>query len=429
MQRLLVVLLFGFALSAQAQNNVPEPNNNGELNNKSFNYNSNNGALSPENSITTDSVRTGTPVTLESKKPQGAKHKKSVAVERAEPEENGKKDSEELDELNKNESVDTPAAQTVQMQQLFQSNQASSSRQYSRRSASEYEQMNMDNSVQYYKAMLPDAFETHFFAYLAGHYNTDLYPELQAAAELKPEDTEVKKQLAAYHIINNDAQQAVPIIQELIDTGAVSSWKLLYANDLLVSGEPNSVIVLHGFDDMFATYFVQNNNAVRQDVQLLSLDFMQSATYRTNWTDGDLNLPESTVIDTAYLSELCRLNPEKPMQLSMTIPKDYFVGLRAKLYPVGLTFRYSEQPVDNFQRNDALWSTEMNKDLVDPIKIVSTAYRPPDGWYANYLPMLLVLRQQYIALDRTEDVKRIDSEIDIIARNTNRPDLIKKYKK
>jgi hypothetical protein len=427
MHRLLVVLLFGSALSARAQNNTPEPKNNSELNNKSFNVitNTNGGLVAPGNGVTLDTVRLETPETIETtgKKPYGAKEKKAIAPNKTRLEEMSR--DEESDKLEKAESVDTPAAtQTMQMQQQFQINQSSSSRQYSRRSASDYEQTNMDNSVRYYKTVLPDAFETHFFAWLAGRYNTGLYPELQAAAELRPGDTEVKKQLAAYHIINGDSAQAVPIIRELIDTGAVSSGQLLYANDLLVSCEPNSVVVLHGFDDMFATYFVQNSSAVRRDVQLLSLDFMQSATYRASQAHKNMQLPETEVVDTAYLAELCRLNQERTMQLSMTIPKDYFVGLRPKLYPAGLTFRYSEVPLDLYDHNYSLWAGAMNLQLIErPMNDKS------DQWSANYLPMLVTLRRQLELMGRKKEVEQLDRQILAIGSRTNNTERVKKYTK
>jgi hypothetical protein len=311
----------------------------------------------------------------------------------------------------------------MNMQKQFETNQLNSSRQYTRRSASDYEQMNMDNSVEYYRRVIPNAFETHFYTYLAGHYNTDLYPELQAAAGLRPGDPEVIKQLAAYHIITNNAEEAVPLIRELIDTGVVSAGQLLYASDLLVSGDSNAIIVTHGFEDMFAAYYVQNTAFLGSTVQLLSLDLMQSATYRANWANETIVLPESETIDTAYLIQFCQLNADRNIQLSMTLPRNYFSSMKANLYPVGLTFRYSETAVDNFERNYQLWSKGMNLQLIDhPIN-----HGNGDNWSVNYLPMLVTLRRQLLLMGRKKEVEKLDRQILAIGARTNNTDKVKKY--
>lgn len=321
------------------------------------------------------------------------------------------------------EESDSPSVpQAAIMQEQFVTNQYSSNRQVTRRSASPVEQSNMDAAVGYYNAILPNSFESHFYTYLAGHYNTVLFPELEAAAALEPENTEVKKQLAAYHIITQDKDEALPIIADLIEEDIVSQGQLLYANDLLLSNEENAVLVLHGFDDMFAAYYMQQNASVRNDVELLSLDFMQSETYRNQWKEKGYVLPESTKIDTAYLGALCKLNPEKPMQLSMTIPKEYFVPVKANLYPVGLTFRYSSLPVNNYESNYRLWKQDFDFGLLE-----NEAEDRNDNWCTNYLPMLVSLKKQLAVNGNKAEEELVGKTIRKIGEKTGTLERVKKY--
>jgi hypothetical protein len=446
MQRLLFVFIFGSALSAaaQANTNVPEKTNtgtyNGVLNNTNANSNTieiTTGSKNTELQAIPDTFRVDKPlpgIELNHKKTFEPRREKATGVQRTvteskeqtvPAEEESEKSEMYMEDLE--ESVDTPASPIMSMQKQFETNQLNSCRQYTRRSASEYEQMNMDNSVAYYKRVIPDAFETHFYTYLAGHYNTDLYPELQAAAELRPGDPEVIKQLAAYHIITNNAEEAVPLIRELIDTGVVSAGQLLYANDLLLSGDSSGMIVTHGFEDMFAAYYVQNASFVRSDVRLLSLDFMQSATYRAGWENEQIVLPETEIIDTAYLAQLCQLNADQHIQLSMTLPRNYFSAMKASLYPVGLTFRYSETPTDNFEQNFQLWSKGMNLQLIQ--QPMRDNGGNGDNWSTNYLPMLVTLRRQLLLLGRKKEVEKLDQQILAIGARTNNTDKVKKYTK
>lgn len=417
MQRLFFLFLFFSALNACAQNTNTNTNVNNTNKGNSYNI------IIPVN----DSVVKPMPASDEDMELEEISVKK-----KATPSPKLHKESEKAapafqstEGLTKEESIDSPAVPAAaQMQMQFESNQSSSNSQYNRRSASPTEQTKMDASVEYYKNESPNSFLTHFYAYLAGHYNTDLYPELQAAATLNPESVEVKKQLAAYNIITNNAEVAVPIIQELINEDVVSTGQLIYANDLLLSGDAESIVVLHGFEDMFATYYVQNANSVRPDVKLMSLDFMQSATYRAGWVENNLVLPETEVVDTAYLKALCHLNLAQTFQLSMTIPKDYFVGMKSNLYPVGLTLRYAELPYDNYNSNYQLWSQDIDFAIVE-----TPTDDSGDDWCGNYLPMLVTLKKQLAKLGREEEIEKINQVILKIGARSGNTDQVKKYVK
>jgi hypothetical protein len=449
MQRLIFVFILGFVSTSIAQANTQElntePANSGTTNSGTSNSVTNSGIVIQTNTLNNstpgsfnalpDSVRMykyESPAEDEKIQEKGNAVKSKKGLETREKQSVGKSAtkaipqsaSEDLQiELKDEEKADSPVIQQhLQMQEQFQIYQNSSNSQYSRRSASREEQSNMDASVGYYNTVLPNTFESHFYTYLAGHYNTDLYPDLQAAAALQPSNTDVKKQQAAYHIITNESDLALPMIKELIDAKVVSQGQLTYASDLLLSGEEAAILVMHGFEDMLAVYYVQQNNAVRQDVQLLSLDFMQSETYRADWASKNLVLPESTVIDTAYLAELCQLNSDKLLQLSMKIPKDYFVPMKANLYPIGLTFRYSATPVDNYSVNYNLWKETLKFQLINEM-----ANDSGDKWCSNYLPMLVSLRKQLVLQGNTTEEQAVNKAILTIGEKTNNPEKVKKY--
>lgn len=433
MKRLFLGIGMFWVTGTFAQQNVPASNNSNTVNGTN---------VSSEIQISTDSLKT-VPV-IESKSVNDLERKESskkspVAKqklsEREATLENGKREDlndyrriesdKNLEEMSvpAMEESDSPAVpQTAVMEQQFVTNQYNSNRQITRRSASPVEQMNMDVAVGYYNSTQPNSFESHFYTYLAGHYNIALFPELEAAARIEPENTEVKKQLAAYHIITQDSTEALPIIAELIEEDVVSQGQLLYANDLLLSNEENAVLVLHGFDDMFAAYYVQHNNSVRNDVELLSLDFMQSEAYRNQWQKKGIDLPESTTIDTAYLGELCKLNSDKPIQLSMTIPKPYFVPVKANLYPVGLTLRYSSLPVNNFESNYRLWKQDFDFGLLE-----SEVEDRNDNWCSNYLPMLVSLKKQLAVNGDKAEEELVGKAIRKIGEKTGNLERVKKY--
>jgi len=415
MHHLFCILALCFSLPVLAQSNTEVRPSTTNSNNSNYQLNTNSVP------VVLDSVRYEvTPAGDQLKQEKVVSGKNNTTAPSKKTEEN--REMELKEEARPAPVTDTQAPATLRMQEQFQSNQMNASHQYSRRSASPVEQMNMDQSVQYYQKAVPESFETHFYTYLAGHYNVDLYPELRAAAAIDGENTEVKKQEAAYFIIMSETDSAVGKIRELIDSEVISPGQLAYANDLLVSGQENSTIVMHGFDDMLSAYYVQNNSGVRQDVELLSLDFMQSHLYRSHWTNKDMVLPQTEMIDTAYLAELCRLNADRTLQLSLTIPKDYFTGIKSELYPVGLTFQYSETPVDNYTKNNALWMSEMRKELVHHPMNDSG-----DKWSPNYLLMMITLRKQLIELNELKRAEVLNQAILELGARNNAGTKVKKY--
>lgn len=408
MRRLISMLLLLPAFPALAQHNVPLSNGNSmPLNNQAV----------PQENSKADTVR------LELKSSDFEEIQittKSVRKEK----ESKMRQAPVFDAVEEKKAEGTVPSQEEQYKVRFESSQMNSSRQYNRRSATPAEQTTMDAGAAFYRNNAPNSFESHFFTYLSGHYNTELYPDLKAAAEMHPENPEVQQQLAAYHIITGSPVKAVTEIKGLINNGKLTAGQLAYAEDLLLSADTGSTIVLHGFEDMFATYYVQNTSSVRTDVQLLSLDFMQSPQYREQWKTDAWKLPETNMIDTAYLESLCSGNPDKLLQLSMTLPRNYFVAIQDRLYPVGLTFCYSEELLLNFEANERLWKSTLKKELINR-KFNDSG----DQWGTNYLPMLLSLRRQYEILGRKEELEAINTAILKVGEHTNTTEKVKKYVK
>jgi hypothetical protein len=101
----------------------------------------------------------------------------------------------------------------------------------------------------------------------------------------------------------------------------------------------------------------------------------------------------------------------------MTIPKEYLLPIKDKIYVVGLIFEYHEDNYNNFYKNDYLWNEEFEKTVIDQ----ATNQKAKD-LSANYLPMLLQLQKVYE--ERGDEDKRI--EVDEISNKISVQ--CKKYK-
>lgn len=316
------------------------------------------------------------------------------------------------------------AAEMKKVSVDFSNTYSTSDLQRSSRSPSFQQQIQMDQAVDYFEVNAPGSFESHYFKYIAGNYNTDLYPDLKAAEQIRPENTDVHVQMAGYFMIEDDVDSAMIYVDKLRESNRLSDNVVAYSGDILRSVPEEGTLITHGFDDSYGSFFAQNTTTgIRSDVTLVSLDFLQSDTYKAELKTKGYKLPESDVVDVDYLAEFCELNVEKNLSISLTTPKEYFQAIQDKLYVVGLVFEYHPESFDNFTRNEFLWNESMEKQVIsNPIDEKGKQLS------ANYLPMLLHLRKVYKATGEEEKLKEVDEVSDQVGVQSRKYEQVQKVK-
>lgn len=412
---LIVSASFSFA-QVNNQNSVPATNNSGVINSNNSIENGFNlsvpatslsvpAAVEDENQLDT--------LLLEQKKIQSSSKKYKT-----------------LESKQEKALSDKDFEQTTQSQKVSQSavsftlSKQQSATQRTQRSPSAAQQSQMNQVVDDLEQNAPESFEFHYFKYVAGNYNVTLIEDLKKAESLRPQNSDVQIQMAAYNIIVNDQKNAQVYLEKLIKSTRLSQEVIDYAEDLLKSAPDKGTLITHGFDDTYACYYLQTVKKIRSDVRLISLDFLQSEKYRTDLKTAGYVLPEKVLIDIAYLQEFCLKNESKGLAISMTTPKEYLLPIQQNLFAVALVFEYhKELTYNNFYRNDYLWNEELSKTLInkattDKAKQLS----------ANYLPMLLFLHKTYSESKEVEKVKEIDEAMDKVAVQCKKYDQVKKMK-
>jgi len=295
--------------------------------------------------------------------------------------------------------------------------------QRTQRSPSVNQQVQMNQAVDYFESNSPNSFEFHYFKYVSGNYDVDLVTHLQEAENIRPDNADVQVQLAAYNMIKRNNDSAIGYLDKLKTAGRLTDNVLHYAEDILLSVPENGVLITHGFDDSYATWYKQNNSEVRMDVQIVSLDFMQSEHYRQLLKEDGYKIPESKVIDLNFLKSFCEMNETKNISISLTTPKEYFKPLQNNLYITGLVFEYHEVEFNNFERNDDLWNTTLKKHLVD-----NATDEKSKQLSSNYLPMLLQLRKVYVKSGEEEKLKQVDEASDKVSVQCRKYEQVQKLK-
>lgn len=295
--------------------------------------------------------------------------------------------------------------------------------QRTQRTPSSSQQQQMIDAVGYFEKNAPNSFEFHYFKYVSGNYDISEIEHLREAEQLRPNNSDVHTQMAAYNIILNEKDAALVYLEKLISSKKITPSVLSYAKDLLLSVPENGVLITHGFDDSYAAWYLQNKKKIRADVSLISLDFLQSNDYRTKIKSDGYKLPTSKIINVDYLKEFCSSNANKNISISLTAPKEYFVPIKNNLYVVGLVFEYHENEFNNFYRNDYLWNEALTKELVS-----NAIDEKAKQLSANYLPMLLQLRNVYQQKKDELKLKDVNEASDHVGVQCNKYEQVQKIK-
>ncbi len=329
----------------------------------------------------------------------------------------------EQDKNMKTEAKDTQSGTASSMysskKQEFQSVQSASSHNAYCRSASPVQQQQMDESLEMMNMIAPEAYETNLFNYQSQHYNSAYYPYLQKAASIHPDTLPVQQQLAAHYFSIDEPQLADSVITSMFAGGNISTGQMTYATNLSFSVGASNTVIVHGFDDFLPLSHakVQANATYN----IVSLDLMQSDEYRTALKEKGYVIPDSKIVDTAFLADFVSLNSSKNIQLSMTLPRYYLESFLPNLYPRGLTFVLKDDPTlaaTNMQLWESLWNTA-------PLK--SGGNDKADAWVSNYLPVLVVLKRQYELSGKITEATKVNEAIIAISERKKLEPKVKKY--
>ncbi len=277
------------------------------------------------------------------------------------------------------------------------------------------QQAEMNTAIDYYKLNAPESFEYHYFTYIAGNYNLDLIMHLEKAKELKPTNSDVIVQMAAYHTIISDTNASANELSQLVQMGKIESDVLTYDNALLNSVSTNGVLLTHGFDDAFGSLYLQQNNNVRNDVKIVSLDLMQSKVYRDSLQKDGFQMPNSQIVDVQFFQDFCAQNQSKNLNLSMTFPKPYLQPQINQLEVQGLVYVFKDPSKSMATENQKIWKTFS---LSKSFENVNT--EKGKQLTANYLPMLFYLRDLYEKQNKKNEIPPIDKAIEKIGIQTNK---------
>jgi hypothetical protein len=245
----------------------------------------------------------------------------------------------------------------------FQSTYRQSQSMAHRKSPTPQQQKEMDEQLVMLQLLGPDSYEYNLSYYQAGRHDVSRVEFLKKAEKAKQQSKDLAIQFAAYHSIKENAAERKKYLDMMYNGGYFNNDLLVYAEDILNALPRQATLITHGTDDTFPLLILQDVKGVRKDVQVLSLDLVQSAEYRKLWSAKGYKFPNKDVVDASFYEEFCKLNNSKLLYHSLTIPSKYLSKLSSDFGINGLVMTVSADDKQNYQlylkqfKGKAIWKS------------------------------------------------------------------------
>lgn len=277
----------------------------------------------------------------------------------------------------------------------------------SSRSASEAEEMQLQQSVEKLKGVaqtLSEQIEANILYYDQGNYNAERAPQLIEALRLNPNHPQGLNLLLANSLVTGDTMMVLKTLAKFKELQLIPKPMICYGYDLIKSVPDHTTLITHGTLDTYSA--IQEQLITRKTaIDIISLDLLQSQQYRTLLLKEGYTIPVQSTVDVNYLGDLIRVNPEKQFAFSMTIPSEYLVQFEQSLIPNGLVFLYT----DNISSEQILQTNEQFLDSFTYMDCGDGLDQSIAPLKQNYMPMILTV--ETLSTDKSKDKRtKIESK-------------------
>jgi len=287
------------------------------------------------------------------------------------------------------------------------------------------------------KVHIPETFTYYFVAGSTGGVTSD-GDLLMKAYKLNPDFEGIHATMVTYATSIFDSTLRKDVNQRWYIRNEFSIGLLSYAYNVLMSLEPNSIILSEHDNDTYPLWMLQDAKNIRPDVTVINIDFLLYENYRKKIFDKLKIKPiELGFIDLNKYAEnwekvvhhfVNSYKIDRPFYIAMSMAPERYEGLNANLHIAGLAFKYSTSKVDNTLLNKQLIE---NKFLLD--YIYNHFYNDISEDFVNqlnlnYLKSFKICSHYYKKHNLTNQLNKIDKMVSFILDKIESTELRSKYK-
>ena len=269
--------------------------------------------------------------------------------------------------------------------------------QRSTKAISSENQLELDRIVTILAENAPNSYEYHLVKYVNGNFDASAAIHLLEAYKLKPNSTEVLREMFGYYAMMNDQTKTKEIASVLKNQYTTAEFAYY---ESLFSTSTGTFYLFSGESDAYPALVLQSLGKIRSNATIINLDFLQNDAYRKRIQSqvGGLNM-KFLGNEAAFVSAMINAK-SSTFCVSTTVSQNYLGSLVSSMTITGLVYQKDAQ--DQKARLQKFWNQ------VQPtFESLILSGSSGNALYGNYLPPLLTLYR----------LKILNSEKDLILRN------------
>jgi hypothetical protein len=280
---------------------------------------------------------------------------------------------------------------------------------------------------------IPNTFTYNFVVWEERGFDPAKGANLLKAYKINPDFEGIHASMITFTESELDFEMRKNVNVKWFSRNEISPGLLAYGYNVLMSLEPNSILLTQHDNDSYPLWMLQDVKGIRPDVTVINFDLLLVKSYREkvfkkyNIMQLDKVFEESSSLNHVILINhiLQNYHDSRPLYIALTATPKYYEKFAGKLFVTGLALRYSNTPIDTFSICDKHFRKDF---LLDYLKIQYTPDKNQSNvnyQNQNYLFSFKILFQGYKMQD-TKQANEIKKLALLIARSSGDIKLIDK---
>ncbi len=219
-------------------------------------------------------------------------------------------------------------------------------------------QDDLDKLVKEMEKAIPNSFEYHYICYWNDGFREaeENFPHLQKAYELAPNRPETFDDFFSYYLVRDDQTKLKELAEKWMKSNDISAGIYAWNYNMLMSCEPNAILITHGDNDTYPALILQLAKNIRPDIVVMNNSLLLVDAYRNaHFAKAGIKLMSTDFsafksyeeLTNALYGHIIENRGERPLCFGMGFNTDEFTLLKDKVFNVGMAWKYSEEKFDN----------------------------------------------------------------------------------
>jgi hypothetical protein len=196
---------------------------------------------------------------------------------------------------------------------------------------------------------IPKSFEFNFAKWSNAYNDLSQMKYLEKAYQINPNRVEPYVDLVSNYEFLYDRKKRDEFAKLWFDKGFASPGLLSYNYNVLMSLNPNAILLTHGDNDTYPIWILQAAKGIRKDVFLINIHMLQNQNYCKKVCE-ELGIEQLEISDNdeskqkfkeQLIIKLSKNKEERPMFTALTVDTAYTEPVSKNIYLTGLAYEFN----------------------------------------------------------------------------------------